>query len=209
MKRRNPFKIIFSFPFTWLVILLITIVHIGFNYWFRPPLFFNLIGFGVDLFLLGLWFPLVLRSRSFRKQFNTMPYEKQSKEILHSLADCPDSFKTPAVRSLELIENINKEFTNQDYQVEIGLLVSNIYQLTGNHKRLYKRFQTFGTPDQKQQMKKMLDQQVGSMQKILNTLQTFSGNMTILAANTEKAVEATNELKYINEGLKEVIQAEF
>ena len=205
-KQRNPFVIIITYPLTWLVFVLIGAAHAFFNYWFQPPLFFNLAAFLADVIGLGFWFMLVLKSSAFRKQINEMPYERQSREIGHILTGCPENFRTPAKQCMVLIDNINKEFKDQDYRSELSLLVANIYHLAGEHKKLFTRYQTFGTPEQKQQMKTLISQQVDSIHKIHDTLQTFSGNLTILAANAEKTAEATNELKYINEGLKEVIQ---
>jgi len=205
-KRKNPFAMILTYPLTWLVLILITAAHLLFNYWFTPPLFFNLAAFLADFLGIGFWIMMLFKSRAFQQQFNEMPYEKQSREIGRVLGACPENFKTPALQCMSLIDNINKEFTDQDYKSELSLLVANIYQLALEHSKLAARYQTFGTPEQKQHMKTLINQQVESIHKIHTTLQTFSGNLTILAANAEKTAEATNELKYINEGLKEVIR---
>jgi len=207
MQKKNPFATLIAYPFTWLVVFCIIICNAAYFAWFKPAPVYLLVLLGIDIVGFMTWFVLALKSSSFRKKFNEMPYEKQNKEIIRTLSGCPDSFKIPAMQCMTLIDQVNREFKNQDYQTELSLLVANIYSLTQDHKKLYNRFQTFGTPDQKRQMKVLIDQQVDSMRKIHDTLQTFSGNLTILAASAEKTAEATNELKYINEGLKEVIQS--
>jgi hypothetical protein len=155
---------------------------------------------------LLFWSILFLNSESFRSRFNEMPYEKQGREIKRILASSPEAFKKPALQCISLIDNINKEFKDQEYRAEISLLTANIYRLTQEHNKLYTRYQTFGTQEQKLHIKKYIDQQVDSINKIYDTLQAFSGNLTILAASVEKTAVATNELKDINAGLQEVIQ---
>ncbi len=207
MERKNPFALLFSYPLTWLVMACIIVIHLVYHFWFLPRPLFEVLAFGVDIALLVLWGILFLNSASFALRFNEMPYEKQSRELKRIIGQCPEGFRKPAMESIQLIDSINKEFRDQDYREELLLLVANVYRLTNEHKRLYARYVQFGTSDQKLQIKKILDQQVDSMNKIYDTLQTFSGNLTILAANVEQTAIATSELKHINAGLQEVIQS--
>jgi len=135
-----------------------------------------------------------------------MPYEEQINELKNILKECPPNFSDIAGKCIDLIQKVKKDFTDQHYSYEMDYMVSNILNLSENHKQLYQRYLNFGTEEQKQNMKVMLNSQIKSINNTLNTLKTFSGNLTLLDANAEKSAEAAGELKEINKSLKEVIE---
>jgi hypothetical protein len=119
---------------------------------------------------------------------------------------CPEPFRAPAVESLSLIERVSREFPGQTYSYELESMVSNIRELAVNYKTLWDRSQLFGDADQKKRMNAIMQGQLIALGNTLSTLKTFSGNLTLLAANEEQSQAATDQLKDINQGLKEVIE---
>jgi hypothetical protein len=120
--------------------------------------------------------------------------------------DCPDEFRRPALESLSLIRRITSEFAGRAYQLELELMLSNIHHLTQSHHVLWNRSRQFGDRAQKEKMEALLADQVAAVNGALSTLRTFSGNLTLLEANEKQSRTAANQLKDINEGLKEVIK---
>lgn len=202
----KPLKAFFSYPFTWVVITLIILVHGAFSFWFPPSLIMQAVAFGIDVFSLGLWFVLAFKSKAFRERYSRMPYEDKAKEIVHILKKCPNVFSKPAQRCIDLIQKINQEFPDQSYSYELDLMLANIHNLAENNQTLYERSLAFGTQEQKANMQAIINQQIKAINNTLNTLKSFSGNLTLIAANQEQSVVATDELKYINQGLQEVIE---
>ena len=134
------------------------------------------------------------------------PYEDKAKEIVDILKKCPNVFSKPARRCIDLIQKINQEFPGQSYSYELDLMLANIHNLAENNQTLYERSLEFGTQEQKGNMQAIISQQINAIKNTLNTLKSFSGNLTLIAASQEQSVVATDELKYINQGLQEVIE---
>ncbi|MBN1411075.1 MAG: hypothetical protein JW969_09535 [Spirochaetales bacterium] len=209
-KRTAAVLSLLKYPYTWILLTVILAANIMFLAWFPVTLLYSLLLAGVDGFTLVLWFIAAFKSQSFRTVFNEMSDKKQDRELRKILNAMPDifRFKEPAFACLSLLEKINDEFDETAYNDELALLKSNIYHLSLSHRKLIDRYRSFGTRGQKEEMKKYLDQQVGSLNNILESLKAFSGNLTLLTANAEKATEAANQLKYINEGFKEILKEE-
>lgn len=202
----KPIKSLFTYPLTWVAVAFTALLHGLFTLIFRPPLFWTLVAFGADLAALALWFVFAFKSEAFKKRFNRMPYESKSRELFPVIRACSPAFRSPAEEAVRMIERINAEFPDQTYSAELSLMLVNIQDLAGNHRRLFERAGHFGDADQKKRMDKILGSQVEAMKNTLATLKTFSGNLTLLAANVEQSRTATNELKDLNQGLKEVIE---
>ncbi len=205
-QKSKPFKAFFTYPLTYLVMALIILSHTAFTMWFLPPFLMQALILIIDIFSFSLWFVFTVKSKAFKQHLNTMPYEEQINELKNILKECPPNFSDIAGKCIDLIQKVKKDFTDQHYSYEMDYMVSNIVNLSENHKQLYQRYLNFGTEEQKQNMKVMLNSQIKSINNTLNTLKTFSGNLTLLDANAEKSAEAAGELKEINKSLKEVIE---
>lgn len=204
--KKNPFGALFTYPLTWAVTGLIAVLHVVFNLLFAPSMIFTIIAFAVDLAGFCTWFVIAFKSEDFKKHYNKMPYENRTKEIGEIVRSCPEPFRTPAVQSLSLIDKVTREFPGQTYSFELESMVSNIRELAVNYRTLAERSQHFGDADQKKRMESIMNGQLNALNNTLSTLKTFSGNLTLLAANEEQSQAATDQLKDINQGLKEVIE---
>ncbi len=202
----KPWKTFFSYPFTWLAAGLMTAVTAAFVLVFQPGILWLLVALGADGAGAALWFVVAFKSEAFKKRLNRMPYEDRGKEVAELVRDCPEQFRRPALESIELIRRIDNEFAGRAYRGELALMLSNIHELAQNHRTLWTRSRQFGDVAQKKKMDTMLEGQIAAVNGALATLRTFSGNLTLLEANEEGSRAATNELKDINEGLKEVIK---
>ncbi len=205
-QKSRPFKAFFTYPLTYAVLILIIACHTAFSLWFAPSLLMTALILIIDIFSFSLWFVLALKSKNFKKHLNTMPYEEQINELKSILKSCPSDYSNIAGQCIDLIQKVKIDFEDQQYSYEMDYMVSNIIKLSENHKQLYQRYLNFGTDVQKQNMKTMLNNQMKSINNTLNTLKTFSGNLTLLDANAEKSAETAGELKEINTSLQEVIE---
>lgn len=202
--KTNPAALWLTYPLTWLVLAIIIASHVLFSLWFSPSLIMHGAALGVDAAGLIIWFIIALKSKQFQSKLNRMPYEDKEKNARKILRECPPAFRTPALESLDLIAKINADFQSSQYEEDLALMTVNLLNLAKNHQQLYKRYQHFGTTEQKASMKTLLEKQIGSMNSTLKTLKTFGGNLTLLDAGSDQPV--SDELKFINQGLKEVIQ---
>ncbi|MBN1524111.1 MAG: hypothetical protein JW904_06510 [Spirochaetales bacterium] len=203
---RKPLKLLFTYPPTWMAVAAIFTVHILYTILFTPSLIWTIAAAVLDVAGFGLWGYLSFKSKAFQDHFNRMPYEDRNREILELLRSCPDTFRKPAEECISLLARINKEFPDQTYSAELGMMMANLRELSENHKILHERFLQFGNQEQKKRMESILAGQLEALKATLATLKTFSGNLTLLAVNEEQTQVATDELKYINQGLKEVIE---
>lgn len=116
-------------------------------------------------------------------------------------------FRSPAEKSLVLIKKIADAFPDDTYSGETDLMLLNIQFLAESNVELYARIKSFGTKDQKQSMNSLLGSQINSINNTYETLQRFSGNLTLMDANVnEQALNQTSELKLINQGLQDTIK---
>ncbi|RPJ07100.1 MAG: hypothetical protein EHM28_08330 [Spirochaetaceae bacterium] len=206
LSKKNPLGAIFTYPPTWAVIGLIAVFHLVFTLIFAPGMIFSIIALVVDFLGYCTWFVIAFKSEDFKKHFNKMPYENRTQEIGKVVAVCPEPFRKPASESLALIDRVTREFPDQTYSFELESMVSNIRELAVNYKTLADRAQHFGDADQKKRMESIMNGQINALNTTLSTLKTFSGNLTLLAASEEQSQAATDQLKDINQGLKEVIE---
>jgi hypothetical protein len=199
-----------AYPFTWAVIAVLAAANMAFFTWFPPTFLFSSLMAGIDIVMLGAWVVIVFRSGPFRDAFNRMPNEKRNRELSRLIRSIPDTyrFRGPAEECVSLIDRINGEFHDAAYADELALLQSNIYSLAQNHLKLLDRAAAFGTEAQKGEMRSFLKQQVASLNGILDTLKTFSGNLTLLSANAGNAVHTATALKDINEGFREILSTQ-
>jgi len=202
----KPLKMFFLYPLTWAALGVIILCHGLYAFIFRPSLFWLLMAFILDLSGLALWFVLAFKSEAFKKHYNRMPYEQNSKELLALIQGCSPAFRSAAEECIQLINRINADFPDQLYSQELNLMLLNIKELAQNNSQLYERSQKFGTEEQKKQMNSLLQHQTEAMQNTLTTLKAFSGNLTLLATNVEQTQSVTNQLKDLNDGLKEVLE---
>jgi hypothetical protein len=204
--KTRPFVSFFSYPLTWLAFGILVLLHLLFMLLFQPTLLWSLLAVALDLAGLVLWFVFAFKSESFRRHLNRMPYENRAKDVLAIINACEPNFKKPALESMELIQRINKEFSDRTYSSELALMVSNIQELALNYQKLSERALHFGNAEQKKRMNSIMTGQRTAVNNTLNTLRTFGGNLTLIAANEEQSQTITEELKDLNEGLKEVIE---
>jgi hypothetical protein len=202
----KPWKIFFSYLFTWLAAVLMAAATAAFILFFQPGVLWLLIALSADAAGAALWFVIAFKSEAFRRRLNRMPYEDRGREVTELVRDCPEQFRRPALESINLIRRIESEFTGRTYSTELTLMLDNIHELTKSHRTLWIRSREFGDAAQKKRMDALLAGQVAAVNGALATLRTFSGNLTLLEANEERSRAATDELKDINEGLKEVIK---
>jgi hypothetical protein len=189
------------YPYTWAVLALILVTHLSFSWWFQPAPAMQRLAVGLDLFAL-----LAVRSEAWRAWHNRMPYETTPRQVQKVLADCPSAFAIPARQCLELARHISQEFTEAATRHELDVLITNIARLAHAHHTLHLRAQHFGTPEQKAIMAAMLQKHILSAENTLQTLQTFSGNLTLLSASVATDERATQELHFMNQGLQEVLR---
>ena len=204
----HPWKTFFSYPYTWLAAALLGALSAVFILLFQPGPVWMLILLAGDAAGAALWFVISFKSRAFRERLNRMPYEDKGREVSDLVRDCPDEFRRPALESIELIRRIEREFSGRAYSGELALMLSNLQDLARSNRTLWTRSRQFGDAAQKKRMEALLAGQVKAVDGALATLRTFSGNLTLLEANAERSQAATDELKYINEGLKEVIEVD-
>ncbi len=160
----------------------------------------------MDTFAVLLWGVLALQSEAWHTWHNRMPYDTTTRQVQKMLAECPPAFATPARQCLELARHISQEFTETASRHELDSLMTNITHLPPPHRTLHLRAQRFGTPEQKASMATMLHKHIVSVENTLQTLQAFSGNLTLLSASVATDERAIQELHFLNQGLQEVLQ---
>jgi hypothetical protein len=202
----RPCKILVLYPYTWAVLALILGTHLSFSWWFQPAPAMQSLAVGLDTFAVFLWGMLALRSEAWRALYNRMPYETTPRQVQKVLADCPPAFAIPARQCLALAQHISQEFTEAATRHELDTLITNMARLAHAHHTLHLRAQHFGTPEQKVSMATMLQKHILSAENTLQTLQAFSGNLTLLSASVATDERATQELHFMNQGLQEVLQ---
>ncbi|MBM3222781.1 MAG: hypothetical protein FJZ47_03115 [Candidatus Tectomicrobia bacterium] len=141
-----------------------------------------------------------------RLRYNRTPDEPTDWQTRQVLAACPPDFAGPAEQCLALLQHITQEFTETASQRELDVLRQNLASLASAHRTLHLRSQRFGTPAQQAAMATMLRTQVASVHTTLQSLQAFSGNLTLLAARVDTDTRATQELHFLNQGLQAVLQ---
>jgi hypothetical protein len=205
--RNQILKILLTYPFTWLAVIVIVGIEWAFNQWFHPPLLLTLLMVGLGMVMLAVWPILFLKSPYFRQHYNQMPYETDLKELEKTLASCSEAFRKPAQECLALLAKIRREFHQAaTFQAELDRIFQNLFDLSRNHGQFYARTKEFGSAQQKQTMQNVLQQQVLSVENSLTALKTFSGNLTLLDTHPEEYNNMGNDLKTINQGLQNVIQ---
>jgi hypothetical protein len=205
--RNQILKILLTYPFTWLAVIVIVGIEWAFNQWFHPPLLLTLLMVGLGMVMLVVWPILLLKSPDFRQRYNQMPYETDLKELEKTLASCSEAFRKPAQECLALLAKIRREFRQAaTFQDELDRIFQNLFDLSRNHVQFYARTKEFGSAQQKQTMQNVLKQQVLSVENSLTALKTFSGNLTLLDTHPEEYDNMGNDLKTINQGLQNVIQ---
>jgi hypothetical protein len=194
------------YPLTWVVLALIVGTHLSFSWWFQPTPGMQSLAAVMDTLAVLLWGVLAVQSEAWRALHNRMPYETTTRQVQKMLAECPPAFAIPARRCLALAQHISQEFTETASRHELDALMSNIAHLAHAHRTLHLRAQRFGTPEQKASMASMLQKHIVSVENTLQTLQAFSGNLTLLSASVTTDEHAIQELHFLNQGLQEVLQ---
>ena len=194
------------YPLSWFVLGFVVLTHLAFAWWFQPTPAMQRLTLGLDACALALWGRLVWRSEAFRQLSNRVWYEASTRQARRIVAACPAAFATPAGQCLDLVTQIYQEFAETGSRRELDTLIDNIAQLAQAHRTLHVRTQRFGTPEQKAHMAGLLQKHIVSVDATLQTLQAFSGNLTLLSASTAADERATQELHFINQGLHDVLQ---
>ncbi len=187
----RPCRTLVLYPYTWAVLVLILVTHLSFSWWFQPAPAMQRLAVGLDIFAGLLWGILAVRSEAWRAWHNRMPYETAPRQVQ---------------KVLELAQHICQEFTEDTSRHELDALITNMARLAHAHHTLHLRAQRFGTPEQKVAMAAMLQKHILSAANTLQTLQAFSGNLTLLSASVATDERATQELHFMNQGLQEVLQ---
>lgn len=205
---RRAMQLVLTSPFTWLALVIVVGLEAAFYRWFQPPITLAAIMIVLGGLLFLMWPVLLLRSRSFREQYQEMPYKLDVSELQKRLKACHVSFRAPAEECIVMIEKIQQEFQADTFQGDLERIIENLIELTQNHLQLTSRLERFGTPQQKQLMQSILAQQVRSVENSLTTLRAFSGNLTLLEANPEDIEKIGSDLRAVNQELEHVIQKE-
>lgn len=205
-QRPSVLKILLASPFTWIAIVLIAVLEVGFFWWFTPSLLMTLIFLGIGGFLLVAWPIIFMNSKTFRQIAQQLPYKADVHTLTTILKSCSPAFRKPAEDCLALLDRTRQEFQSQTFHGELDRIFQNLYDLSQNHAQLYTRVQKFGTAEQKRTMQHLVQQQVQSVENSLNALKTFSGNLTLLDTNPGDYEQMGNDLKAINDELQHVIQ---
>lgn len=207
MERRAS-QVVLASPFTWFALLSVVGLEIAFYRWFHPPITLAALMIGLGGMLLLIWPVLFLRSQSFHEVYQDMPYKSDVSDLQKRLKSCHASFRAPAEECIVMIEKIQQEFQADTFRGDLERIIENLMELTQNHLQLTSRLERFGTPQQKQLMQNILDQQVRSVENSLTTLRAFSGNLTLLEANPEDIEKIGSDLRTVNQELEHVIQKE-
>lgn len=207
MERRAS-QVVLASPFTWFALLSVVGLEIAFYRWFHPPIMLAALMIGLGGMLLLIWPVLFLRSQSFHEVYQDMPYKSDVSDLQKRLKSCHASFRAPAEECIVMIEKIQQEFQADTFRGDLERIIENLMELTQNHLQLTSRLERFGTPQQKQLMQNILDQQVRSVENSLTTLRAFSGNLTLLEANPEDIEKIGSDLRTVNQELEHVIQKE-
>ena len=207
MERRAS-QVVLASPFTWFALLSVVGLEIAFYRWFHPPITLAALMIGLGGMLLLIWPVLFLRSQSFHEVYQDMPYKSDVSDLQKRLKSCHASFRAPAEECIVMIEKIQQEFQADTFRGDLERIIENLMELTQNHLQLTSRLERFGTPQQKQLMQSILDQQVRSVENSLTTLRAFSGNLTLLEANPEDIEKIGSDLRAVNQELEHVIQKE-
>lgn len=207
MERRAS-QFVLASPFTWFALLSVVGLEIAFYRWFHPPITLAALMIGLGGMLLLIWPVLFLRSQSFHEVYQDMPYKSDVSDLQKRLKSCHASFRAPAEECIVMIEKIQQEFQADTFRGDLERIIENLMELTQNHLQLTSRLERFGTPQQKQLMQNILDQQVRSVENSLTTLRAFSGNLTLLEANPEDIEKIGSDLRTVNQELEHVIQKE-
>lgn len=205
-RRPNVMKTLFTYPFTWIAFVIIVLLEAVFFWWFTPPFLMKVAFLGAGAVMVILWPVLFFTSNTFRQIVQQLPYKANVHSLETVLKSCSPAFRKPAQECLALLDRTRQEFQSQTFHSELDLIFQNLYDLSQNHAQLYTRVQTFGTADQKRTMQHLLQQQISSVENSLNSLKTFSGNLTLLDTNPIDHEQMGNSLKAINDELQHVIQ---
>jgi len=207
MQRINRvLKALFAFPFTWGVLAALLVAEWGFLWWFEPPLPMTLLVVVLGVVLLVIWPVLFLRSEMFQRLYSQMPYETEIDNLEEILASCPEAFKAPALHTVTLVDQVRQEFEHNPFEQDLDGILLNLVNLGKNHLQLHSRSQTFGTVQQKQEMELLLQKQVEAVEASLNSLQAFSGNLTLLEVDPAAGEGMGSELAIINEELQKAVR---
>ena len=199
-------KAFFFYPFTLAVLSLITLSHVAFYYWFDPSFVIHLSAFIVDIISLLLWIYICIKSERFQLFINQMVSKRSLENLKYILSQCDENFKFPALECIQLSYEIGKNFSDHMNTQELINFLDNMSHIARDHMNLLNRSTRFGTENQKQRMISILNHQVDSMKSTLDTMRSFSGNLTLLSASLENHAMVARELRAINQGLHEVIQ---
>ncbi len=205
-REQRAAKIFWMNPFTWLAFLFVIACEWGFISWFQPPFLITVGSSAAGIVLLALWPLLFFKSGAFRQRYTQLPRELELKELSKLLDSCAESFRRPAQECLALLGSMREEFQSQSFQSELDRIFYNLSDLSRNHVLLYSRLQQFGTEEQQRTMVGILQQQERSVENSLDTLRSFSGNLTLLDAHPEEYAKMGDNLKAINQELQNVIQ---
>ena len=205
-RRPNVIKTLFTYPFTWMALAVLALLEVIFFWWFTPPLLMKVVFVGTGAAMAILWPVLFLTSATFRQLAQQLPYKANVHSLAAVLKSCSPAFQKPAQECLALLDRTRQEFQSRTFHNELDRIFQNLYDLSQNHAQLYTRVQKFGTAEQKRTMQHLIQQQVQSVENSLNSLKTFSGNLTLLDTNPGDYEQMGNDLKAINDELQHVIQ---
>lgn len=193
-------------PQTWMAVVTLVILEAAFVYWFQPPWIVLAIAGGIGGVLLLLWPILYLRSETFRRRYHGVPEALDAGDLRRLLDQCDPTFQKPALECLTVAERIRKEFKGQAFLEDVDAMLQNLGELARNHAELRHRSQAFGTQQQRQTMKELLQQQARSVDGTLVALKRLGGNLTLFDLRVKDQREIDGELKAINAGLQDAMK---
>jgi hypothetical protein len=202
----TPARALARYPLSWLACALILAAHAAMTWWFGPRLVMQAALIGIDILLFVFWCVFALKSRAFGSFHEQIPYKSNLRKLRRILPECAAEFRGPARECIELVEGITEQFADQASLFEIGNLLSNLVDLARANADLAPRLREFGTKEQQSRMQHLHSRQIATIENSRETLKAFSGNLTLIAADSVQAGEAVQKLKYANEGMREVMQ---
>ena len=112
-RQQSVLKILFAYPFTWAVIVIVVLLEWLFIWWFTPPLLMKVLLFGIGAILIASWPVIFLRSQAFRQIAQQLPYKADVHALHTVLKSCSDAFRKPALECLTLLDRTRQEFQSQ------------------------------------------------------------------------------------------------
>lgn len=203
-------RVFLRYPPTVAALAVLTAATLAYLFWFAPGLPFVAAALALDIALCIAWFGIATNSKHFSAYVSRMPYESGAEDLESLVGGCSEGFRARALECASLVERIRKDFPGTDFEEDLGLFVSRLKELARENARILALSRSYGTREQQQRMAGIVRGQEAAILAQLESLRAFSGNLSLLEADRagsgSDATEATESLKYINQGMEEMLK---